>query len=147
MKWNWGTGIFIVILLFLGACISFIIYSQGQKWSLVEEDYYPKELRHEEKLVRMRNASALKMQLEVKTDHSNLVIKFPDDFQGCTLGGSITIYRPSDEKLDLIIPVSADSSLCQQMPLNKLSKGRYIVKADWTSAGKGYYCEKEIFIP
>ena len=46
---------FIIIVLFLGACVAFIIYSQGQTWSLVEEDYYPKELRYEEKLVKMRN--------------------------------------------------------------------------------------------
>ena len=82
MKWNWGTGIFIVIVLFLGACFAFIIYSQRQKWSMVEEDYYPKELRHEEKLVKMRNANALSMQLEVRLDKSDMIIQFPADFHG-----------------------------------------------------------------
>ena len=94
MKWNWGTGIFIVIVLFLGACFAFIFYAQHQKWSLVEEDYYPKELRHEEKLVKMRNANALTAQLQIKLENSNLAVQFPHDFHGKTLTGTIDIYRP-----------------------------------------------------
>ena len=147
MKWNWGTGIFIVIVLFLGACVAFIFYAQHQKVNMVEEDYYPKELRYEEKLVKMRNANALTEQLQVKLDRSNLVMQFPVDFHGKKLTGNINIYRPSDEKLDIILPVSADTSLTQAIPLNRLSKGRYVVKVDWSSGGKEFYKEQDIFIP
>lgn len=147
MKWNWGTGIFIVIVLFLGACVSFIIYSQGQKWSLVEEDYYPRELRHEEKLVKMRNANALAVPLQVTMDKSNLIVQFPGDFRGQKITGSIDVYRPSDETLDVILPVAADTSLKQLVPLQKLTHGRYVVKVDWSSGGKDYFKEQDIFIP
>ncbi len=147
MKWNWGTGILIVILLFMGACFAFLYYAQHQTFSLVEEDYYPKELRHEEKLVKMRNANGLSMPLQVKLENPNLVIRFPGDFRGRQLAGSIDIYRPSDEKLDIVLPVAADTSLTQSVPLSRLSKGRYIVKVDWTSDGKAYYKEVDVFIP
>ncbi|MCX6306385.1 MAG: FixH family protein [Bacteroidetes bacterium] len=147
MKWNWGTGIFIVIVLFLGACVAFIIYAQHQKFNLTEEDYYPKELRHEEKLNKMRNANALAAQLQVMPGKSNLALQFPSDFRGKTLKGSIHIYRPSDENLDVILPVAVDTSLIQLIPMTRLSKGRYVVKVDWTSGGKDYYVERDIFIP
>ncbi len=147
MKWNWGTGIFLVIVLFLGACVAFIIYSQRQKWNMVEEDYYPKELRHEEKLVKIRNANALTMQLQVKLDKSNMIVQFPDDFQGKVITGIINVYRPSDEDLDVILPVAADTSLSQFIPLQRFSRGRYVVKVDWRCAGKDYFTEKDIFIP
>jgi len=147
MKWNWGTGIFIVIVLFIGACVAFIVYSQKQKWSLVEEDYYPKELRHEEKLAKIRNANALTIQLLVKLDKSNLIIQFPSDFRGKSLTGTIDIYRPSDEKLDVVVPVAVDTSLSQCIPLRKLSQGRYVAKIDWTSEGKDYFKELDVFIP
>jgi hypothetical protein len=147
MKWNWGTGIFLVIVLFVGACIAFLVYAQREKWSMVEEDYYPKELRHEEKLVKMRNVSALTTPLSVKLDKSNVVIQFPIDFRGKILTGSINIYRPSDEKLDMVFPVAADTSLAQYLPLSKLSKGRYVVKVDWSSEGMDYFKEQDIFIP
>ena len=147
MKWSWGTGIFIVIVLFLGACVAFIIYSTHQKWSMVEEDYYPKELRYEEKLIKMRNANALGMQLQDRLDKTNLILQFPIDFHGKALSGNINIYRPSDENLDVILPVSTDTSLTQLISLHKLSKGRYVVKVDWTSEGKDYFKEQDIFIP
>ncbi len=147
MKWNWGTGIFIVIVIFLGACVAFIIYSQHETWSMVEEDYYPKELRHEEKLVKIRNANALTTKLLVTSDKSNLIIQFPVDFKGKTLTGNINIYRPSDEKLDLVLPASPDTSLIQLIGLNRLSKGRYVVKVDWSSGGMYYFTEQDVFIP
>ena len=147
MKWNWGTGIFIVIVLFLGACAAFIIYAQRQTWSMVEEDYYPKELRHEEKLVKIRNANALAIPLQVKTDQANLIIQFPADFRGKQLTGSVNIYRPSDEKLDVMLPIAIDTSFRQVFPLKKLSHGRYVVKVDWACEGRDYFKEQDIFIP
>jgi hypothetical protein len=147
MKWNWGTGIFIVIVLFLVACVAFIVYTQGEKWSLVEEDYYPKELRHEEKLVKMRNANALSEQLKVIIEKPNLVLTFPADLHGKAVTGSINIYRPSDETLDVIVPVAPDTALQQFIPLQKLRPGRYVVKVDWTTSGVNYFKELDIFIP
>lgn len=147
MKWNWGTGIFIVIVLFLGACAAFIIYSQGQKWSMVEEDYYPKELRHEEKLVKMRNANSLVNPLTITMEQSNVVIRFPGEFKGKELKGKIDFYRPSDESLDLVIPIVPDTALIQLIPLRQLSRGRYVVKVEWSSDGKDFFKEQDIFIP
>jgi hypothetical protein len=147
MKWNWGTGILTVIIIFLAACAAFIIYSRSQKWSMVEDDYYSKELRHEEKLVRMRNANALSAQLQVTVRKSDLCLQFPADFKGKALRGSINIYRPSDEFLDVIIALAADTSLSQLIPLHKLSMGRYIMKVEWSSEGKDYYQEHDLYIP
>ena len=131
----------------MGACFAFLYYAQHQTFSLVEEDYYPKELRHEEKLVKMRNANALTMQLAVKLDQSNLIIRFPDDFRGKQVTGNIDVYRPSDEHMDVIMPVAIDTSLVQLIPIGKFSKGRYVVKAEWTSDGKDFYKELDIVIP
>lgn len=41
MKWNWGTGILLVIVVFVGLCVAFLIYASRQDWRLVEKDYYP----------------------------------------------------------------------------------------------------------
>ena len=147
MKWNWGTGIFIFIVLFIAACVVFIYYAVHQKWTMVEEDYSPKELRHEEKLVKMRNANALSEPLRVTLDSAGLVIRFPADFRGKTLSGNIDIYRPSDETLDVAMPVKADTALCQRVPILQLSHGRYVAKVDWIADGRGFYREVDVFIP
>jgi len=131
----------------MAACIAFILYTRHETWSLVEEDYYPKELRHEEKLVKIRNAAALSRQLQVVQDKVNLNIIFPADFKGFDLKGVIDVYRPSDETLDVIIPVQTDTTLTQTIPLHRLKHGRYVVKVDWSSGGKDYFAEQDIFIP
>jgi hypothetical protein len=147
IKWNWGTGIFIFIVFFMAACIAFLIYTHNQDWSLVEEDYYPKELRHEEKLVKMRNVSALTGQFRIAMEPSGLIIGFPADFRGSAMTGTVQIYRPSDEKLDIVLPVVLDSSLSMSIPASRLFHGKYVVKADWSANGKEYYLEKEVFVP
>jgi hypothetical protein len=147
MNFNWGKGIFLVIVLFLGACLAFIIYSRTQKWSLVEEDYYPKELRHEEVLVKMRNFTALQEPMLFQVSQGSLSIKFPPVFKGLTLSGQIHVYRPSDEGMDCLVPIKADTSLIQIIPKEKFQHGKYVIKVDWIAAGKSYYKEQEVFIP
>ena len=147
MKFNWGTGIFIFIVLFVITCGVFLYYAATQRFSLVEEDYYPKELRYEEKLVKMRNVSALSETVRIGIESNQLAIRFPAYFRGKKIEGTIKVYRPSNENLDVNLPIAVDTALCCNIPLSRLSHGKYVVKVDWNSDGKGYYMENERFIP
>ena len=147
IKIGWGTGILLFIIAFLAACAAFIVYSQSQVWSLVEEDYYPRELKHEEMLLKMRNASALTGAVTITLRAGALEVRLPDDFKGRSVSGTLRIYRPSDEALDLTLPLQPDTALVQQVPLDKLKRGRYVVKLDWVSGDKGFYKEQDIYIP
>jgi hypothetical protein len=147
MKFNWGTGITVFIVLFLAACAGFFIYAQRQRIVFVEDDYYPKELRYEEKLHKIRNVNDLHGEFAVAVDAKNVSIKFPADFRGKELKGKVLIYRPSDDCKDITVPVSVDTAMMQYFPVGRLSRGKYIVKAEWTSEGKSYYSEQEIYIP
>jgi hypothetical protein len=147
MKWNWGTGIFIFIVLFMAACFAFLYYARHQVWNLVEEDYYPKELRYEERLQATRNANALVPPVAITLGTSDLEVGFPEFFRGAELKGSILVYRPSDETMDVTLPLTTDTSLVRRIPVSKLARGRVVVKVEWTTAGKGYYVEKDIFVP
>ena len=147
IKWNWGTGIFIVIVLFLGACAAFFIYANNIHWSLVEEDYYPKELRHEEVLVKMRNVQKLSEPVLITVSSRDLIIRFPSDFRGTALKGTLTMYRPSDDSKDRTMALNVDSSLSMVVPLAQFTRGKYVLKADWTSAQTGYFKEFDVFIP
>lgn len=147
MKWNWGTGIFLFIVLFIAACFAFLYYARHQVWNLVEEDYYPKELRYEERLQATRNANALVPPVAITLGTENLEVGFPESFRGVALKGSILVYRPSDEKMDVTLPLGADTSLIKRIPVSRLARGRFVVKVEWTAAGKGFYTEKDIYVP
>ena len=147
MKWNWGTGIFLFIVLFMAACFAFLYYARHQVWNLVEEDYYPKELRYEERLQATRNANALVPPVAITLGKENLEVGFPEPFRGADMKGSILVYRPSDEKMDVRVQLTPDTSLVRRIPVSRLASGRFVVKVEWTASGKGYYVEKDIYVP
>ena len=147
MKLNWGNGIAIFLVLFVATCIAFLFYTRTVDFTLVEDDYYPKELKHEEVLVKMRNYNDLQQSLQAGLGKDSAFVLFPSFFKGKTLTGNIWIYRPSDKKLDFLVPIKVDSSLTQKITLAKFRHGNYVVKADWNCNGKGYYREVELFVP
>ena len=101
MSFNWGRGIFLVIILFLGACAAFMIYSRTQKWTMVEEDYYPKELRHEEVLEKMRNFNSLQEPMLFQFTQNSLLRSNAREFETLQaklgmLGAISTYNKPMD---------------------------------------------------
>ena len=72
-KFNWGTGIFIFITLFL-LVNAFVIYkSFQQRNDLVEEEYYPQGLEYQKQIDRFAKANAL----SAKISDVNSVINAP----------------------------------------------------------------------
>ena len=147
MKLNWGNGIFVFLLLFVAACIAFLLYTRTVDFTLVEDDYYSKELKHEEVLVKMRNNNSLQEPLNIKICQNSINIYYPRIFKAHQLSGFIQVYRPSDKHLDFTVPINVDTALVQTISFSKLKRGNYIIKVDWSDNGKGYYKEQELFIP
>jgi hypothetical protein len=146
MKFNWGTGLFIFIALFMLACIAFFIYSFQVHNSLVESDYYPRGLKYEDRLKEMRNTSSLPEKVSVVTAGPQCVVHFPADTLHAAVTGSILVYRPSDENLDFTVPAQPDSSGNVVIPLDKMKKGKYRLKIEWTRTGTAYYQEEEFIV-
>ena len=42
VKFNWGTGVVIFLLLFLAAIITFVVFAFHQDVNMVHQDYYEK---------------------------------------------------------------------------------------------------------
>ena len=144
MKINWGTGILIVIIVFLVAIISFVIYTSTIKVNLVEEDYYPKELNFDDQIEKNTNTEALVEKVNFIVFDSLILIDFPDFFDKKVVEGSILVYRPSDYAEDLRYNIDLDTNGYQFIPTHTLLKGKYILKLDWTCEGVNYCPEKVI---
>ena len=75
MKFNWGTGNFIFIVVFFIVIFSFIYYTTTQQINLVEEDYYEKEIKFQEQIDRIHNARPYEDQFTVKQNGHGLRIE------------------------------------------------------------------------
>lgn len=145
MKFNWGTGILIILILFLLACAAFIIFAMRQDVNLVHKDYYEKGVDHTEQM----NADARSLQFtdKIKIDYSDeyLLIGFEESLAANIDSGTVILYRPSNSKQDVMLPMNFNENVIKISKSNLVS-GRYILKLSWYSEGLKYDIDKPVNI-
>ncbi len=146
MKINWGTGIFIFLVIFFIAIFSFVYFAFLQEVDLVEDDYYPRELTYEQQIVKRQNLKQLGEEIRIIQNNNMLTLNFPASQNLEKIEGEILIYRPSDSKADLKYKIKIDSLNSQTIIADKLLNGKYIVKVDWSYQNKKFYQELIIIL-
>jgi hypothetical protein len=146
MKFNWGTGIFIFLILFFIAIFSFVYFAFMQEVDLVEDDYYPKELNYEQQINKRNNLKKLGEQIRITQLKNHLTMVFPPSQKYNKIKGEILIYRPSDSRSDLKYKIELDSTNSQTINASKFLNGKYIVKVDWSYHELEYYQELTIIL-
>ena len=144
MKINWGTGIAITLAIFVGAMAFLIWISYQQRLNLVSEDYYPQGINYQEHIQKERNASALAENVSIEVVGENIQIKFPKTIVSETIKGTITAFRPSDNRLDKQYKINIDTNYIQNIPFSDLIRGLYTIKVDWQSDSTKYYFESNL---
>jgi len=143
IKWNWGTGIFIAIVIMM-TFVGFMVYkSFDYKINKVSDDYYERGLNHTQHMKRVENSRPFEAEFDVIYDQ-DCTVKFPEIFKNKNLSGEILFFRPSDYSDDQSFKIKLDTLASQHFALSHFLKGKYIVKATFDSEGKKYYFEKDI---
>ena len=138
IQFNWGTGIFIFIALFL-LVNAFVIYkSFQQRNDLVTEEYYPQGLEYQKQIDRFANADSLTSKIQISVDANELNIRYPIELKGKDAIGKVVFFRPSDERADFTESIQFDTSMIQRIVVNKMMKGKYIAKFFWVLDGKEF---------
>lgn len=146
MKLNWGTGIFIAIIAFMGFILYFVIKMSTDKtysYDLVTEKYYQQELKYQQEIDASKNALTLKENLQVSRTPNGLQIAFPKDFQPKDIQGKVFLYRPSNKQLDFEIPISISESYLL-VPEKRLLDGRWNITVNWTHKNTDFLFKKEL---
>lgn len=146
MKINWGTAIVIAFIGFISFILFFVIRMNtdtAYQHDLVTEDYYKKELAFQEEINAQEKGNALTTNITVTKTVEGLVINFPQDLRFKEITGTISLYRPSNKKLDVDIPItlSTPTLLIQN---SQLLSGRWNVDVNWTYQGTTYLFKKQI---
>jgi len=146
MRFHWGHGIFVFLLIFL-LSMAFVIYKSFQQDNpLVEKEYYPKGLEYQKQIDRTRNARALGEKIVITQYEGQLVITYPGFFRKPGISGELYFYRPSGETGDFRTAMAPDTSLVQLISSEKLEPGKYVVKCNWSHDRLEYYDEVVIFV-
>ena len=144
LKWNWGTGIVLAMILFITLIVTLVVLMFKVDFQLVEEDYYPKELKIKQHLEKVKNNENLPEQIKIRQAGDKIEFLFPAVFQNKDISGTIHFYYIRNSEYDTVIPITKDKNNSQNIPVNRLWKGRYKIKIDYSVDGKGYYQEESV---
>ena len=148
MKINWGTGIVIAFALFMAFILYFVIEVQSNSKydnDLVVEEYYKHDAQFGKEMQRTQNAQDLVEKPKVVLTTDGAVITFPAAFVPNNIKGNVSLYRPSNKKLDFVIPISISNSTLL-IPKKSLVGGRWDINMEWQYEGKAYLTKETIYI-
>lgn len=145
MKFNWGTGVFIFLVVFLLACTAFIIFAFNQDVNLVYKDYYEKGVDYTEQMNVDARSVKYNNALQVYLKDEFLIVAFEENLASKIDSGNIFLYRPSSSKQDLNYSLDL-SGTAVKIPKKDLIHGRYILKFFWYSEGLKYELDRPVNI-
>jgi nitrogen fixation protein FixH len=141
-KWNWGTGIIFVYSGFVVFMLGMVYLCTRQHFDLVTKDYYEQELQYQQVIDGTANEKALGKQTLVVMGKESVTVTLPmETIEG---EGKVLFYKPDNAKFDIEIPLGGKNEV--NVPLAKLAKGIYKVKASWVHNGKPYFNEQSLYV-
>ena len=146
MKFSWGKGIFITYALFLVIILSVVVYLSSIDVNLVTEDYYEKELNHQDQIDKEARTSQLPEKLKITVTENLINLKFPSLFKPYEISGLVQFYRPSDSQQDFSVNIELSDSLEQTISTASIQKGYWRIKVDWSVEEKDYFNEKLVMV-
>lgn len=145
---NWGTSIVIAFALFMTFILSFVYKVQSNSKydnELVVEEYYKQDAHFGEDMTRMQNAQNLVEKPTITQFAEGINITYPSNFIPKKLYGKVSLYRPSNKKLDFEVPIST-SSPTLLIPKSRLVGGLWDITLAWQYEGKDYIYKQNIYI-
>ncbi len=143
MKFTWGTGIFVFLVLFLAASAAFIIFASRQQVNLVHKDYYEKGVDYSEQMRVNERSKPFMNALNVNSTMEAFIVSIEESLSQKIDSGTVLMFRPSDKTKDISAKLDARAT---QMAFDKqtLINGRYILKFTWYMNGVRYEIDRPV---
>lgn len=147
-RFNWGTGLTIVIVLFVVTTLSIVGFLVSLDYEMVTEKHYEEATKYQQHIERVEHAAALGSPIKIKLlpEIEVVEVHFPVEIPKTNLKGTIEFYRPSDSSLDQQVELVLDEQGRQQIPTQNLAKGKWRIKVQWTADSTSYFKEESLFL-
>ncbi|SFF86416.1 FixH family protein [Pontibacter chinhatensis] len=143
----WPYMIVVCMVSFMGYIAHFVYQAMNQDVDLVSKDYYAQEIKYQDQIERVRRTQALgDVMLNYKAGDEAILLQMPATYQDMNLSGTITLFRPSDDKLDKQLPLQLGRDHSQLLEVADLESGLWKVRVSFSANNEDYYTEKTIQI-
>jgi hypothetical protein len=112
---------------------------------LVVEEYYKHDAHFGEEMIRIQNANNLVHKPILTESKSGITIVFPKEFESKKIKGKVSLYRPSNKKLDFEVSISL-SNPTLLIPISNLVGGRWDINMEWYYEEMFYLTKETIYI-
>jgi len=145
---NWGKGIILSFVLFIGVIFTMVYISVNTEFSLVSDNYYEQEIAYEDQLDRIRNFNALDVQPDFSFDRKNkrISLAFDEALASQIKEGTVTFFRASNARYDKELPLKLGADDRFTVDLSNLLKGAWTLKLLWSDGEKEFYKEIKFVI-
>jgi len=146
MKINWGTGIVIAFVVFIGFILFLIALMMSDTkldHELVTEEYYEKGTYYQKEIDAEKNAQLLPENVVITKSSEGILVVFPKTQEYSKIEGIISFYRPSNKYLDFDFPIVLSSNNLL-IPDNNLLEGRWDIQVNWNYEGINYLYKDKI---
>jgi nitrogen fixation protein FixH len=143
MKFNWGTGIAIVLTVFIGFILTLVFLTSTADSDLVAADYYKQELAFQERVDAAKNGRQLDASVIVVQNGNAISISCDPDVFPASEKGFISFYRPDDPTKDRTLDLDLSTG-SQDIPTADFISGLYQVRLSWTADNADYEVNREL---
>lgn len=146
MKINWGTGLVIGMIAFIGFIMFMVITMLTDKdydHDLVTEAYYERDLKYQTEIDAETKGNNFSVSITGKRTSEGWILTFPEELNAEKIEGSVFLYRPSNKQLDFNIPIVLSNSQLL-IPDERLLDGRWNITVDWKYEGEHYMYKQPI---
>jgi len=140
----WPYGLILTFVLFFCGMAAVVFIAATHRETMVSENYYEQELKFQELIDG--SARAKKSGAEIFRDPAsgNVVIAVPAVQLAQKFSGTIELYRPSEPKLDQVLPLTPRADGRQTLDGSRLAAGPWLVRAKWNAGGENYFLEQKV---
>lgn len=143
MKFTWGTGILVFLIVFLTACGVFIFFAMRQQVNLVHKDYYEKGVDYSQQMEVNARSKQFARSLLVRSNAEGVFVEIEKSLAERIDSGTMHMFRPSDKTKDIKIAVEPKVKN-MQFPKKDIINGRYILKFTWYMEGTKYEVDQPV---
>lgn len=138
---NWGKGIIIALIAFIGFITTLAVFMMKANTQLVSEDYYLQEIEFGSEIKAQSNAlsDTSSVKSEVSDAGVYLTIETPTAIQE----GSVHLHRPNNKKLDVQQSIEGKHIFIER---KVLESGKYRLTIDWFDGEKHFQLREDLWI-
>lgn len=143
---NWGYKILIGFSTFVVGMLCMVGVAMKQSNEMIDDNYYEKELKYQDKIDASKNLSAVAEKLSITDSGNVVVLQLPLATVGSSTTGTIECIRSAEQKKDVALRLHVDATGKQVLPKSLFVNGVYQLRLDWVTNGTAYFHQQVLTV-